>query len=289
MGCDCFSIAALLCENVTARWRKTPSTPAQFVCLLLGIAAGSLREPALSPQFFPIPHPGCHLSRQAEPELMRKHTHLSTMVGLVRNHVAKHFDSNRPRRTPAVSAKLRDAAPNSAAERFSQHLRAAGRALGQSRTRLLRRAMSAVELWWDLQVRSSKPDPLAADIVHVGKDRRNTAGVARRFGSPGGRVEMFDEDLVDAIVGGKDLDCGLAELSVHLGVDGWSRLPAPRPMITSRRRAHRPKVARIFVTFRINTLRANCIQLCEGKALRLASPEVCAFRRPCKCELFEGL
>ncbi len=149
---------------------------------------------------------------------MRKHTHLSTMVGLVRNHVAKHFDSNRPRRTPAVSAKLRDAAPNSAAERFSQHLRAAGRALGQSRTRLLRRAMSAVELWWDLQVRSSKPDPLAADIVHVGKDRRNTAGVARRFSSPGRRVEMFDEDLVDAIVGSKDLDCGLAEFRVHLGL-----------------------------------------------------------------------
>jgi hypothetical protein len=39
----------------------------------------------------------------------------------------------------------------------------------------------AVELWWNLQVRSGKPDPLAADIVHVGEDRRNGAGLAGRL------------------------------------------------------------------------------------------------------------
>jgi hypothetical protein len=27
--------------------------------------------------------------------------------------------------------------------------------------------------------------------------------------SPGGRVEMFDKNLIHAIIGGKDLDCGL--------------------------------------------------------------------------------
>jgi hypothetical protein len=51
-------------------------------------------------------------------------------------------------------------------------------------------------------VRSCKPDPLAADIVHVAEDRRNGADVVFvgvfagrfgcRFGSPGGRVKMFD-------------------------------------------------------------------------------------------------
>ncbi|MCU1258138.1 MAG: hypothetical protein JWO80_1023, partial [Bryobacterales bacterium] len=41
-------------------------------------------------------------------------------------------------------------------------------------------------------------------------------GRAGRFGSPGGRVKMFDKNLVHAIVGGKDLDCGSAELSVNL-------------------------------------------------------------------------
>jgi hypothetical protein len=35
----------------------------------------------------------------------------------------------------------------------------------------------AVELWWNLQVRSCKPDPLGAHIVHVREDRRNGAGL----------------------------------------------------------------------------------------------------------------
>src|SRR5437016_7900156 len=130
---------------------------------------------------------------------------------------------------PAVSAKLLDAAPTTA-ERFSEHLRAASGALGQSRAGLLRRAVRAVELWWNLQVRRCKPDPLAADIVHVREDRRNGAGIVfagrfgcRRSGPPGGRVKMFDKNLVDAIVGEKDpggkvLDCGSAELSVNLGL-----------------------------------------------------------------------
>jgi hypothetical protein len=152
---------------------------------------------------------------------MREHTHLPAMVGFVRKHVAQHLRANRPRLGPAVSAKLLDAAPT-IAERFSEHLGAASGALGQSRTGLLRRAVRAVELWWNLQVRSGKSDPLGADIVHVREDRRNRAGLAGWFGwrfcSPGGRVEMFDENLVHAVVRGKDLDCGAAELRVNLGL-----------------------------------------------------------------------
>jgi hypothetical protein len=146
---------------------------------------------------------------------MGEHTHLPAMVGLVRKHVAQHFQANRPRPSPAVSAKLFDPVP-ATAERFSEHLRAASGALGQSRAGLLRRAVGAVELWWNFQVRSCKPDPLAADIVHVGEDRRNGAGLAGRFGSPCVRVEMFDKNLVHPIIGGKGLACGSAELSVNL-------------------------------------------------------------------------
>jgi hypothetical protein len=53
--------------------------------------------------------------------------------------------------------------------------------------------------------------------VHVREDRRNGADFvfAGRFGSPGGRVKMFDKNLIHAIIGGKDLDCGSAELSVN--------------------------------------------------------------------------
>jgi hypothetical protein len=77
----------------------------------------------------------------------------------------------------------------------------------------------AVELGWNLYVRSGKPDPLAADIVHVREGRRNGADFARRFGIPDGRIKMFDQKLVDALVGGKDLDRSWAELSGYLG---WS-------------------------------------------------------------------
>ena len=130
----------------------------------LRIVAGAARRPALFPQLFPIPDLAG--VRQRESELMREHAHLPAMVGFVRKHVAQHFQANRPRPSPAVSAKLLDAAPTTA-RRFSEHLRAASGALGQSRTGLLRRAVRAVELWWNLQVRSCEPDPLGADIVHV--------------------------------------------------------------------------------------------------------------------------
>src|SRR5256712_6182575 len=219
---------------------RLPAKPARPVPLRffkmtdsLGIVARATGEPALFPQLFPIPDPGRHLGRQRESELMHEHTHLPAMVGFVRKHVAQHFRANRPRPSPAVSAKLLDAAPT-AAERFREHLRAASGAHGQSRAGLLRRTVRAVELSWNFQVRSCKPDPLAADIVHVGEDRRNGADFVsaevfsgrfgcRQFGSPGGRVKMFNKNLVDAIIGEKDpggkvLDCGSAELSVNLGL-----------------------------------------------------------------------
>jgi hypothetical protein len=150
---------------------------------------------------------------------MREHAHLPAMVGFVSKHVAQHFRANRPRPSPAVSAKLADAAPTTA-QRFGEHLRAASGALGQSRAGLGRRAVRAVELSWNLQVRSCKPDPLAADIVHVREDRRNGAGLAGRLGYPGARVETSDENLVHAIVNGEDPDCGPAELSVNLVLHG---------------------------------------------------------------------
>src|ERR1700730_1873118 len=122
-------------------------------CDSLRIVAGAASRPALFPQLFPITEPLPHLVRQRESDLMREHTHLPAMVGFVRNHVAQHFHANRPRPSPAVSAKLLDSAPTTA-QRFSEHLRAASGALGQSRAGLLPRAVRAVELSWNLQVRS---------------------------------------------------------------------------------------------------------------------------------------
>jgi len=163
---------------------------------------------------------------------MREHTHLAAMVGFVSKHVAQHFRANRPGLSPAVSEKLLDAVITitipiaiaiATAERFREHFRAASGALGQSGAGLLRRAVRAVELSWNLQMRCRKPDPLAADIVHVGEDCGDGAGagLAGRFGCgrfscPGARVKMLDKHLVHALVGGKDLNSGSAELSVPI-------------------------------------------------------------------------
>jgi len=83
----------------------------------------------------------------------------------------------------------------------------------------------AVELWWNLQVRSCKPDPLGADIVHVREDRRDGAGLAGRFRSPGDRVKMFDQKLIHPIIRGKDLDGGSTELIFVLTRAHGSMLP----------------------------------------------------------------
>jgi len=149
---------------------------------------------------------------------MREHTHLPAMVGFVRKHVTQHFHANRQGRAQP-SLRNFSTRPSPTAERFSEHLRAASGALRQSGTGLPRRAVRAVELSRNFQVRSCKPDPLGADIVHVREDRRNGAGLAGRFGSPSGRVKMFDKNLVHALICGKDLDCGSAEFSVKLSVN----------------------------------------------------------------------
>jgi hypothetical protein len=187
----------------------------------LGGVAGAGRGAALFPELFPIPELGRYLGRQRESELMCEHAHLTAMVGFVRDHVAEHLRADRPGLGPAVSVKLLDAAPT-IAERFSEHLLAASGALGQRCAGLLRCAVCTVELWWNLHVRSGEPDPFGADIVHMGEDRGDGADVAGRFSwrfrHPDGGVKMFDENLVDAIVGGKDPDCGSAELSVNFGL-----------------------------------------------------------------------
>jgi hypothetical protein len=43
-------------------------------------------------------------------------------------------------------------------------------------------------------------------------------GVGWRLRSPGGRVEMFDQNLIHAIIGGKDLGRGSTGLSVKRGL-----------------------------------------------------------------------
>jgi hypothetical protein len=63
-------------------------------------------------------------------------------------------------------------------------------------------------------MRSCEPDPLAAGIVHVREDGRNGTDLSGRLGwrcgFPGSGVKMLDKNLVYALIGGKDLNCGTA-------------------------------------------------------------------------------
>src|SRR5882724_5622960 len=65
-------------------------------------------------------------------------------------------------------------------------------------------------------MRGGEADPLRANVVHVRENRRDGADFAGRFGAPCGRVEIFDQELVHAFIGGEDPDGGWAELSVNL-------------------------------------------------------------------------
>jgi hypothetical protein len=150
---------------------------------------------------------------------MREHAYLAAMVSFVRQHVAEHFRANRPGPSPSISAKLLDAA-FAIAESFAEHLGAASGAFRQGCARLLRSAVRAVELAWNLQVRSGQAQPLGADVVHVREDRGDRADLTRRFRFPGGGVKMLDQHLVQAIVGGKDSHGRRAELSMW---PGWTR------------------------------------------------------------------
>ena len=71
-------------------------------------------------------------------------------------------------------------------------------------------------------MRRRKPDPLAADVVHVGEDGSDGADVAGRLRLPDGGVKIFDEHLVHAIAGSEDPGCGGAELSA--GVSDYAEV-----------------------------------------------------------------
>jgi hypothetical protein len=51
----------------------------------------------------------------------------------------------------------------------------------------------------------------------MGEDRGDGTSRAGRFGSPCRGFKIFDQNLVHAIIGGKNPDCRLAELRLNLG------------------------------------------------------------------------
>src|SRR6267154_754622 len=65
-------------------------------------------------------------------------------------------------------------------------------------------------------MRGGEAYPLRANVVHVRKNSGNRSALAGRLGGPSGGVKMFDQHLIHALIGDKDPDCDMAELSVNL-------------------------------------------------------------------------
>jgi len=84
---------------------------------------------------------------------MGKHARLSTVMGVMRDHVGEHGNARRPRPGPAIAYKTLHAALR-CAQNFRQHLGTAVSALGQSCLRLLLCAPAAVKPRGRLEMRS---------------------------------------------------------------------------------------------------------------------------------------
>jgi len=161
------------------------------------------------------------------------------MVGFVGDHVAQHLHANRPRRGPAISVKLLDTAiAASASPSISSQRSSRSR---PCRTGLLRSALRAVELCWNLEMRGCSLTTWREHCAWCVKIRHNGAGVAGRFGCRISRQfrlsrqqgQMLDNDLIHAIIGWQRSGLRFGRVECEPCVDSWSRLPGSLTMMLS--------------------------------------------------------
>src|SRR5215831_18428613 len=107
---------------------------------------------------------------------MGQHADLSTMVGIMRDHVSEHCSARWPRPAPTVAMEEFDRP--AWRERLPQHFRAIPSAARERDLHLASRAAPSVKLYRQLDMGSRKPQPLSASLMHVRKDRRDGADVA---------------------------------------------------------------------------------------------------------------
>jgi hypothetical protein len=171
-------------------WSRT------FRCLSLLLWAN---EPAFVPEFLPCPHLVGGQFRQWESQLVRQHADLSTVMGIVRDHIRKHCRSCGPRSGPTIAPELADTAVWP--ERFAKHLCAAQGTFCQCDSCLLLGTAGAVELCRQLEMWGGEPEPLAANVVHVREYRGNCAHIApESLCPPSLRMEVLENELIHLVV-----------------------------------------------------------------------------------------
>ena len=107
---------------------------------------------------------------KGESELMREHTRLPTMMGIMRKYVRHHRRAGGPRSCPTIPAEGLDSAIG-LSQSLCQHFAAAPSTLGQRHASLPLRTTSAVEWCRERQMRGRKSQPFAADIMNMREHR----------------------------------------------------------------------------------------------------------------------
>lgn len=150
---------------------------------------------------------------------MRQHARLPAVMGIMRKHVCQHGCAPRPRFRPSIAAKGFDAGLGMN-KGTSEHLATACATFGKRQFGFFLRATSCIERRRELKMRGGKPEPFAADIMHVRKDCRDrTAPTCRQPSAPGSGIEMIEYHLIHALIYGVALDQRLAKIRCGSGRD----------------------------------------------------------------------
>ena len=143
---------------------------------------------------------------------MDEQADLAAMMGLVGEHVGDHGGASGPRGSPAVAVEFLDV-PCWTGESFREHLRTDPGGFGERGAGLALRAAGAMEWWRKFEMRGGEAEPLAADVVQMGKDSGDSANVAARgLGAPGPGIEMLEDQLMNGFVDDEGFQQDVAKL-----------------------------------------------------------------------------
>jgi hypothetical protein len=149
---------------------------------------------------------------------MSEHTHLTSMMRVMRDHVRQHGGARGPRSCPPIAAERFNLAGRPR-QSVRKHVRAACCAFEESGLDLLLRAGGAVEPGGELQMRGGQPEPFAADVVDVREDGGDCPpATPRRRGAPYSRMQVFEDDLVHTLIYGVTLHQNVAVVAAGASV-----------------------------------------------------------------------
>ncbi len=132
--------------------------------------------------------------------------YLTTMMCLMRKHVAEHGCPGGPGRCPTAARELAHASRSAGRKSFLDHFQASRCALTMRSACLLDRATGRVERRRALEIRGGVFDPDQTVVVEMGENAGKRASFPAVFlywtGTPRSRVEVRQQKLIHGIIRG---------------------------------------------------------------------------------------